>query len=526
MKKILKALPVLGIAALALASCGGSGNENAVGNSNSKNKFTVWAADKANDLTKQQLTNFLNENKDIDAYFTVEKVSEAEAATNMIQDVQGGADLFCFAQDQFARLVQAGALQKIGGQYATDIKANNDKGSVAAATSGEELYAFPLTSDNGYFMYYDKSVISEDHIDSLEQICNDCVTAKKYFSMEVETSAWYIASWFFATGCSSSWETDNTGKFTALNDDWNSDKGLKSVKAMKAFYDTLGTYHLSNSTASKATNAAVLISGTWDIDDAKTLFGDNLGITDLPSFTVDGETYHMGSYSGNKLLGIKPQTDTEKALILNKAAAYLTGEAAQLERFNSLGWGPSNLNAQATDAVKADAALSALAQQNNYATPQGQILGAWWDIAKVIGQNVKDSDGSDAKLKEVLAKYEDDCITALNCPDGLIWVGASQGWSNKSPEVIVGLTDDGKVIDGTYTIEVTFTEEMDYKGGRFVFNKTWNSAGDCTNVDTTASVGLLDGGGDKNIVVEEAGTYVVTATFAGGTCTKIVITKK
>ena len=77
MKKILKALPVLGIAALALASCGGNANENAVGNSNSKNKFTVWAADKANDLTKQQLTNFLNENKDIDAYFTVEKVSEA-----------------------------------------------------------------------------------------------------------------------------------------------------------------------------------------------------------------------------------------------------------------------------------------------------------------------------------------------------------------------------------------------------------------------------------------------------------------
>jgi arabinogalactan oligomer/maltooligosaccharide transport system substrate-binding protein len=124
--------------------------------------ITVWVAENAVELTKKQIEDFNSTNTDgIKFNATVEAVSEADAATQMITDVEAGGDIYCFAQDQFARLVQAGALDALGKKASETVIANNDAGTVAAATSGEQLYAYPLTADNGYFMYYDKSVIPD-----------------------------------------------------------------------------------------------------------------------------------------------------------------------------------------------------------------------------------------------------------------------------------------------------------------------------------------------------------------------------
>ena len=149
------------------------------------------------------------------------------------RNVEAGGDLFCFPQDQFARLAQAGALDKLGTRASELVRANNDAGTVMAATSGDQLYAYPLTSDNGYFMYYDKSVIPEEEVDSLEKLIADCEKAQKYFAFEQQTSAWYLASFFFATGCKSEWTTDDAGTFISVNDTFNSDNGLIAAKGLK-----------------------------------------------------------------------------------------------------------------------------------------------------------------------------------------------------------------------------------------------------------------------------------------------------
>jgi len=133
--------------------------------------IVVWAAENAVDLTKRQIAAFNETNTDgITINATVEPVSESDAGTNMITDVSAGGDLYCFAQDQFARLILANALAKLGTKASETVTEANDATAVAAATIDGELYAYPLTADNGYFMYYDKSVIPEADIDSLEKI--------------------------------------------------------------------------------------------------------------------------------------------------------------------------------------------------------------------------------------------------------------------------------------------------------------------------------------------------------------------
>jgi arabinogalactan oligomer/maltooligosaccharide transport system substrate-binding protein len=153
--------------------------------------------------------------------------------------------------------------------------------------------------------------------------------------------------------------------------------------------------------------AGAIVTGTWNSGAALNAFGDNLGATKLPTFTVDGETYQLGSFTGNKLMGVKPQTDVKKAAVLNKLALWLSGEECQAERFEDFGWGPSNKAVQASDAVKANASLSALAAQGEFGTPQGQIWGGWWDIAKVVAVAAKEAAlGDTAALQAALNNYD------------------------------------------------------------------------------------------------------------------------
>ena len=385
--------------------------------------ITVWVAEKIVDLTKQQIENF-NKTNELGITFnaTVEAVSEADSATQMITDVEAGGDIYCFAQDQFARLVQAGALAKLGARASETVKAENDAGTVAASTSGDQLYAYPLTSDNGYFMYYDKSIIPEEDVDSLEKLIADCEAAQKYFAFEMNTSAWYNASFFFATGCKSEWTTDNEGKFISVNDTFNSAEGLIAVKGIKKLVDS--PFHLSSSQGSEfASNAAIVVTGTWSYEEIKGILGDNMGVTDLPSFEVDGKEYHLGSFNGCKLMGVKPQVDAVKGAAVAQLALYLTGYDCQMERFNEVSWGPSNVKAQADEAVQANPGLAALLKQAPYSVPQGQIHGSWWDIGKVISDDVKEAE-DEAGLQAALDNYYNKIASLFTLSDEVV-----NGWT-------------------------------------------------------------------------------------------------
>ena len=412
MKKTL-ALVLALVMVLGLAACSGNKTETqttepttSTGSSALAGTYdiTVWVGEAAVDLTKKQIEDFNSSNEyGIKFNATVNGVSEATSADQMLVDISVGADIYCFAQDQFARLVQGNALAELDAEAAKIVKAANDPGVVAAATSGEKMYAYPLTSDNGYFMYYDKSVIPDEDVDSLEKLIEDCEKAGKYFAFETNTSAWYIASWFFATGCVSEWTTDDNGGFISVKDTFNSPEGLVAVKGMKKLVDS--KFHVSSSSGDEfASDAAIVVTGTWNFDAIQKLLGDHMGVTDLPSFEVDGKEYHLGSFNGCKLMGVKPQSDATRQLALQLLAEYLTDEARQMERFNELSWGPSNLNAQASDAVQNNPGLAALLKQNQYSRPQGQIHGAWWDIAKVIGDDVKAAT-DEAGLKAALENY-------------------------------------------------------------------------------------------------------------------------
>ncbi|MBR2984584.1 MAG: extracellular solute-binding protein [Clostridia bacterium] len=449
-------------------------------------------------LTQSQIDAFEAANPGIVINATISGVGEGDAATQVIADVESAPDLYCFAQDQLARLVQAGALAEIGGVYKTEIANNNDGGAVKAGQVGDKQYAYPLTSDNGYFMYYDKSVLSEEDVMTLEGIIAVCEAKSKFFNFELQNNAWYSASFFFATGCESQWSANSDGEFDGVHDTWNSDAGVVALKGMQKLLKST----CYQSTSSAFDGAAAVVTGSWNSGAAATAYGANLGATKLPTFTVDGKTYQLGSFTGNKMMGVKPQTDVKRSIVLQKLASYLAGEDCQKARFEQFGWGPSNKNLQASDAVQSDITQSAFAAQAEFGIPQGNIHGDWWSIAATIVDVAKVAT-TDAELKAALQTYQDE-INLRADPNWVppeVWgvCGTINGWNGDEE---MALQDDGSYM----TVEpITFAAGAEFKVRQ---NATWGVAfgNNTDNADP-------ENGNRGNFVVETAGTYYVKIVF-------------
>ena len=521
MKRIFALLLAL-VMVLGLAAC--AGNTNPTGTENTKGtesggttvdynttlagdygEITLWVSETTLDdgtsvkgVTEQQIAAFQKLYPNIKFTYKVDGLSEADTAFQVITDVASAPDIYCFAQDQLTRLVQSAALSAPTGTLIESIKNSNSSASVTAASVAGDLYAYPLTADNGYFMYYNKSLFSEEDVEDLATLVKKCEdkNVKIRFALE---NAWYTASFFYATGCTSTWSMDTDGKWTGLEDNWNSDKGLISMKGMQIL--TNSTAYDSN--ADIFTDAGVVVTGTWNAKAAAESFGENLGATDLPSFTVDGNSYHLSSYFGCKLMGVKPQSDVKKQTVLHLLAQYLTNEENQLARFNTFGWGPSNIEAQKNDAVKSNISLLALSKQNEHAVTQGNINGSWWDIAKLLGADAKAAKSED-DLKKALKEYE----------------AAVKAVLTKSDEELKAWGVIGGICGTNWDTDFKMAEQAD---GSYLSDVLELKAGEEFKVRQGGSWDVnygADGvaGGD-NIVVEADGKYQVKLTIDGDNVT-------
>ena len=152
MKKVL-ALVLAVCMVIGLAACGGGStpaNNTPANNSNNvapaseiagTYKVLVWCPAEAKALTTKQIEAFNKDNKlGIVIEATVNEMSESEAGTQVLNDVSAGPDLYFFAQDQLARLVQGAGIAKLGEAASKKVKDESDKAAVAAASTGDQIY--------------------------------------------------------------------------------------------------------------------------------------------------------------------------------------------------------------------------------------------------------------------------------------------------------------------------------------------------------------------------------------------------
>ena len=134
--------------------------------------LTVWSPSEDQDPEYGQWLNTMcdqfNElHPNWDITFNYGVCTESDAKKLVPQDIDAAADVFIYSSTGLENLCQANSLTEFGGKYLDTIRENYSSVLADSLTYDNGVYGVPMAT-NTYFMYYDKSVFSEDDIKSLD----------------------------------------------------------------------------------------------------------------------------------------------------------------------------------------------------------------------------------------------------------------------------------------------------------------------------------------------------------------------
>lgn len=327
--------------------------------------LTVWGAEEDEELLGQIFEGF-EETYGGQAEFNITYMpqSESHCTDALLADLENGADVFAFADDQLNTLVAAGALEPVAN--AESVKAANLPESVLAASVNDTLYALPLTADNGYFLYYNKQYFSEEDIASFDRMLEIAAASDKKVSMEW-SSGWYVYSLFGNTGLTVGLADDGITNYCTWNSTDGNIKGTDVAQAMVDMAAHPGFISTDDAGFLEGVRNGTIIAGVngvWNAVAVEEAWGGNYGASKLPSYSCGGQQVQMASFSGYKLIGVNAYSEHYEWAA--KLAEWISNEENQKLRFMVRGQGPSNINAAASAEVQNSPAIAALLDQSEF----------------------------------------------------------------------------------------------------------------------------------------------------------------
>lgn len=319
-KKGLAVMLAAGLAAMSLSGCG----DAAANGGKEKVRLMVWSPseDQSKDSGEWLQTNceaFAEEHPQWDITFVYGVADEASAAGQVAQDPEASADVFMFANDTLTTLTDADGLTKFGGKYREEIESENSQQVLDSLTMDGELYGVPFTT-NTWFMYYDKSVFSEEDVKSLDTMLEKGVVSFPF------ANSWYLPAFYIGNGC------------TLFGDGTDESKGVdfggqKAVDVTNYLIDLEANPNFkidqdgSGLAGLRDGSINAIFSGSWDANAVQEALGENMGVAALPAYTLNGEEHQMMAYAGSKAIGVNPNSDNMVAAV--ELAVYLGSAKAQ-----------------------------------------------------------------------------------------------------------------------------------------------------------------------------------------------------
>ena len=284
-----------------------------------------------------------------DITFVYGVADEATAAGTVSQDAEASADVFMFANDTLTTLTDAGALAKFGGIYADEIANTNSQGLVDSLTMDDYIYGVPFTT-NTWFMYYDKSVFTEEDIKSLDAMLTKGVVSFPF------TNSWYLPAFYFGNGCT----LFGDGTQEELGVDFS---GQKAVDVTNYLIDLYNNPNFvvdadgSGLAGMRDGSIKAMFTGSWDAAALKEILGDNMGVAALPTFNLNGEEKQMYAYAGSKAIGVN--TNSKYMVQAIQLALYLGGAESQQLHYDLRTVIPCNTELLADPAIANDELVAA-----------------------------------------------------------------------------------------------------------------------------------------------------------------------
>ena len=380
----------------------GDSNHSTPGTGKKTIELTLWGAQEDGQLLNELIEGFKAKYaSEADFNITVEYHSESSCKDDLFGDVENGADVFTFADDQLRIMVAGGVLDKV--PNADTIESANIEAAIDSSSVNDILYAYPMTADNGYFLYYNKDYFSEDDVKSMDSILSIAQASGKNVTMEW-SSGWYLYAFFGGTGLEMGLNDDGVSHYC----NWNAtDTNIKGVDIAQALLNISANPSFLNCSdgdfVKGVQNETVIagVSGVWNATVIQEAWGDNYAATKLPTYTCAGQQIQMSSFAGYKMVGVNAYSDeTEWA---HKLADWITNEESQTTRFVKRGQGPSNIKASASPEIAKSPAIQAILEQSEFSTLQ-RVGGTYWQPMTDFGEIMADHNSGGKDLQELMDK--------------------------------------------------------------------------------------------------------------------------
>lgn len=379
-KKFLVSMLTAAMAVTSLAGCSNSNNgptgssENGGNTSSQANSgeatevdLKVWTAENqvTDDTMKSMMESFQEKHPEWKINFSVEVVGEDVAKDEILKDVEMAGDVFFFASDQLPDLVSAGAISKLGGSAEELVTSTMSEQVVNTAKYEDSIYAIPFTH-NTYFMYYDKSIFTEDDITSVEKMLG-VQTADDVYNFCLDSAGgWKLGAWYYGAGLSVYGED---GTDFSAGCDWNNATGIAVTNYLIDLMNNPKVAYADDVSISELAaehRIGAWFDGSWNYNVYEEALGEDLGVAILPTFSPDGNEYQLESFYSSKMIGVNSKTKNPQVAV--EFAKYLGGEEMQIQRFKETAQVPTNLKASEIEEVKNDEVANILVKQSNTAS--------------------------------------------------------------------------------------------------------------------------------------------------------------
>ena len=349
-KKSVRWTAALCAAGLLLAGCGPVAGDSGA----EKIRLMVWSPseDQSKDSGQWLQTcceNFAALHPEWDITFVYGVSDEASAAGAVAQDPEARADVFMYANDTLTIMIDANALAKFGGIYAEELQATNSETLLDSLTLDGNIYGVPFTT-NTWFMYYDKSVFTEEDVKSLDTMLEKGVVSFPF------VNSWYLPAFYFGNGCT----LFGDGTQEELGADFGGENAVEVTEYLvdlaanpnfKIDQDGSGLAGLRDGSIN------AIFSGSWDAAAVQEILGDDMGVAALPTYTLNEEEKQMYAYAGSKAIGVNTATKYMKASV--ELAMYLGSAEAQRLHYELRNVIPCNTELNSDPEIAADPVVQA-----------------------------------------------------------------------------------------------------------------------------------------------------------------------
>lgn len=414
MKKLLALLLTAAMAVTVMTGCGddktpdnqGSGNEgsnagnegNTSGGGDTQSgdvqdvSLKVWCPQNQIDTgaMDQMQKAFAAAHPEYNITWTTEVVGEDKLQDELLKDVGAGADVFMFANDQLPLLVEAGAIARLGGAAEEMVKNEMAQSVVDTVSVDDAIYAIPFTH-NTFHMFYDKTLLSEEDVTSLEKIMAK-ETADNVYNFYFESSGgWKLGCYYYGAGLSI---FGPDGSDLSAGVDWNSEKGVAVTNYLidlianpKCAFDG----EISVSELVEDHRLGAWFDGAWNYDLYKNILGDDMGMTTIPTFNPDGNDYQLLGFYGSKAIGVNAQSQNMAAAVA--FATFIGNEENQLLRYELSAQIPANIAAGQNEKVASDPLAKVVIEEANTASvaqPVNSVFSSrYWSYAGAIPTEIR-----------------------------------------------------------------------------------------------------------------------------------------